>query len=231
MSITKAAIAELFYAGKLREVEGEYIPCNYRIGCLALPFLFVGYLFLLGLVLALAQYLIWQPENLLHVYGTINSLNMTANVGLIGLTVFAVILVFCLFFWLFFNGLPELKLIIQSLKEAQYQKKYARYRYGLLLTSDYLAIRCFSYLQDSHPIRISSKIIKSFAEDPIIFSKTEIVDIFLDCEHLEKKQPIQCLMMHFFDPEGYIQQLRLPTAHLHTCPRMLYAKLQDWLQS
>jgi hypothetical protein len=39
------------------------------------------------------------------------------------------------------------------------------------------------------------------------------------------------LMMHFFNAEGYIQQLRLPTTHLNIRPQVLYDKLKTWLKS
>jgi hypothetical protein len=199
MTITKAAIAEFFYTGKLREVEGEYIPCDYGVGCCSLPFLFISYLLpLLALVVSFGHYIVRKPESLKNFYLKLNSLDTQANVIIICLILFII----CFSSWLFFTGLSELKLIMQSLQEAQYQRKHQQYRYGLLLTQDYLAIRCFSHLQNTQTIRLSSKIIKSFTEEPVIFSRTEIIDIFLQSDRLETKQRI------------YYRQFKFEVQHL-----------------
>ena len=74
---------------------------------------------------------------------------------------------------LFFTGLPELKLVFRSLKEARYQRQSQRYRYGLLLTEEHLAIRCFSQINEPSNIYITGRRMQDFADEPIIFAKSE----------------------------------------------------------
>lgn len=226
MTITKAAIAELFYTGKLREVEGEYIPCDYAVGCFRLFFLWLSCLLpLVILVISLGQQVIRQPESLSRFYLHLRSLHSGLSIVIIGLMFGALGLTLglCLI------ALPKLKLSLKFLKEAQYQRQHKRYRYGLLLTQNYLAIRCFSYGQDKKMVQ-SSHSIKAFTKEPIIIARTEIIDVFLCDERLDKNQRTQYLMMHFFNAEGYIQHLKLPTRHLDIRPQILYEKLKAWLK-
>ena len=73
MAETKEAIAQLFYSGKLKETEGEFIGCSYGIGFLVLPLLFICYLlpFTLLVIVFLVS-VIDDPESFAEFFGANN---------------------------------------------------------------------------------------------------------------------------------------------------------------
>ncbi|OKH19977.1 hypothetical protein [[Limnothrix rosea] IAM M-220] len=83
-------------------------------------------------------------------------------------------------------------------------------------------------MYDGQTIRLAQKHITSFSKEPLVFSKKQIVDISFCSERLETKQRIQYLVLSFFDMQGYIQRLRLPTPYLDIQLQQLFYQLKDW---
>ncbi|OKH19978.1 hypothetical protein [[Limnothrix rosea] IAM M-220] len=98
MTETKAAIAELFYRGKLQEANGKFIPCDFSTGCFTLPFLLIGsFLPLIALVIALGQYTIRKPRSIINFYRKLQTLTFTTNLLIAVLILFAIGLAITLF--------------------------------------------------------------------------------------------------------------------------------------
>lgn len=226
IDVNKQAIAALFHTGKLNEAEGKFIRCDYWGAIIALPFVLIGYVMPLPLlVLCFGQYIIRKPVSIINFYRRATELGWQ-GITFTGVAIFGII---ALSTWLFLEGWMPTKLTIQGMKELSYERKTGQYRYGLLLTRKYLAIRCLSKFYSGYAIDIDGKQITTFAEEPIVLEKRKILGVYLCDEYSETShQRNQFIVVQFSGTDDKTQRLRLPTVDLDMRVRPLFEKLKDW---
>lgn len=223
---SKQAIANQFHQGKLKQSKGEFIPCDHWGAIIALPFIFIGYVMPLPLlVLCFGQYIIRKPASIINFYRRATELGWK-EITFTGVAIAGIIAIST---WLFLEGWPPTKLTIRGIKELSHERKTGQYRYGLLLTQKYLAIRSLSKFHSGYAVDIDGKTINTFAEEPIVLEKRKILGVYLCDEYSEAShQRNQFIVIQFAGTDGKTQRLRLPTVDLDIRVRLLFEKLKDW---
>jgi hypothetical protein len=226
MDTNKQAIATLFHQGKLKKVKGEFIPCDHWVAIIALPFVLIGYVIPLpALIFCFGQYIILKPASIINFYRRATELGWQG----IAFTGVAIVGIIALSTWLFLEGWPPTKLTIRGMKELSHERKTGEYRYGLLITQKYLAIRCLRKFHPGYSVEISGQKINTFAEEPIVLEKRKILGVYLCDEYsATSHQRNQFIVIQFAGTDGKTQRLRLPTVDLDIRVRALFEKLKDW---
>ena len=113
---------------------------------------------------------------------------------------------------LFIQGLSELRSSILGLREYQRERKTGQYRYGLLLTKHYLALRTM---------------MSPYHREPLILGRREIEQFRMEYERVEGHNTKYIVMVRR-QPDGSTYAMRFPIGI--DCPRhTLYSKLRAWL--
>ena len=207
------AIAHAFTQGHLSDMEGQFFRCDYISPVLGAPFVFIGYLLPLPLlVFCFGQAIVRDPGVLVTVYASTLTLDWVTQLmlGAIAIGVTALLI------WLFVQGYPSLKFTILGIKECSRERKTKQYRYGLLLTQQYFSLRCFR---------------SQYYPQPKIIASDHIIGIYLRSEHSEASHHrTQYLEMRLQQPDDSVTSLRLPTTNIDCPIHTLLPQLTDWLR-
>lgn len=206
------AIAHAFSQGYLSDMEGQFFRCDYISPALGAPFVVIGAILPLPLlVICFGQAIVRDPGVVVTFYERTLTLDLASQLLLgaiaIGVTAFTI--------WLFIQGYPIIKSTILGIKECSRERTTKQYRYGLLLTPQHFSLRCFR---------------SPFYPEPTIIAIDQIVGIYLRTKYSEASHHhIKYLEMRLKQPDDSVKTLLLPTTNLD-CPILkLLPQLTSWL--
>ncbi len=208
----KQALKDAFLEGRLTTIAGEFIPCDYVTPLLAAPFGFIANVLpLTALILCFGQAIVRDPKIVLWFYHRVLETDWQTN--LFGGAIIFFVLWLCL--KLFLEGWPKLRMVGLGMLERCRERRTGQYRYGLLITDQFLAIRCFK---------------KAYIPCSRIFARAEIIQFYLCSERSELSNTrVQFVVMQHAHGDGPTQKLRLPTTHIDCNLRKLYYRLLAWV--
>jgi hypothetical protein len=207
----KQRITDAFLQGRLSTFQGDFIPCDYCASAFLLPFLLMAYVCpILILLLSLVQTIL-DPSGLISVYQRIIESDLATNLVGAALALFVIVVGG----GMFIAGIMPFWFTILSLSEWERERRTQEYRYGLLLTDRYFALRCFS---------------ESYQKSPFILSREQISGFALRSERGEKVTR-WFIVIEIKEADGTISAMRPPTTDLDTDTHKLHRQLVAWLSS
>lgn len=205
----KQAIGDRFFEGDLSPDTDNFIPCDHTSALWFLPIMLGVYVLPLPiLVIGFGVTIIRNPANLGQFYQRFVSTDWQGQ--MLG----AILLLFisALSIGLFIQGLSTLRSAIFGVREYQRERKTGQYRYGLLLTKHYLALRTME---------------PPYQHDPLILGRREIDQFRMEYERVEGHN-FRYIVMVRRQSDGSTYAMRFPCGI--DCPKpTLYSKLKAWL--
>ena len=158
----KQDIAERFFQGDLSTKTDDFIPCDHSTSLCLLPMalFFVSPLSIMAVSIGIA--LIRDPQGLgLVVAGMFKD---SMALGWQGPIVVAVLLLLTAAptIWMWNEGISAFRSVVLGCRERQHEQETRQYRYGLLLTKDYLAVRTLDPPYDQEPFILGRHEVSQF---------------------------------------------------------------------
>ena len=205
----KQEIAERFFQGDLSPANDDFIPCNHMADVWLLPFVLPLPIAVIGTGIFLGIALIHNPENLVQMYEGFMALDRKGKTRTIVLalipTIFAIVMaIACI--WTVQSGLL-------ALREWLRERKTGQYRYGLLLTKDYLAVRTLDSPNN---------------QTPLILGRREISQFRMKMSGSGGDR-YRSIVMDRYQPDGTTHTMYLPCGAMKEPHSRIYSKLQTWL--
>jgi hypothetical protein len=209
---TPQAIANAFHTATLDRLNSPIIPCDYFTLWLTLPLTFIAHILPLLAVIAIPLAYLLQPADLQAYYR--NFLNSDHPTQALSLALIAIAYTIALGQFLPYRR--QLRLDLRGLRESWREHRTKQQRYGLILTPDHFALRCFAigYHQ------------------PLIIPRQNITTFYLCSEYsAASHERHRYIVMATIAPDGSEQRYRLPGATVDRSVRQLYTTLTDWLDT
>lgn len=163
-------------------------------------------------MLSFGQAIIRNPASVVNFYRRAQGMHWRTNLLGAVLALFAV----GLSLWLFREGWPQMLRVWRGCREWRRERKTGEYGYGLLLTPQYFALRCFE---------------PPYEEAPLILSRDEIAAVYLGSERSEaSKQRVYYNVVQVVRSDGAQENIRLPSVVVDCTAQKLHAKFLAWLE-
>ncbi|MEM7066961.1 MAG: hypothetical protein AAF572_27835 [Cyanobacteria bacterium P01_B01_bin.77] len=209
----KQEIAEHFFQGDLATANGDFIPCDHIMSLFSLPMavFFTSLLVVPGITIGIAAIRgpNINPDNLVQILKGFIAMDWQVQITGVVLLLLTVIS----YAWLLNKSISVFRSSVLGLQERQRERKTGQYRYGLLLTKDYLALRTLEPPYD---------------QEPLILGRCEI-------SQLRKMSSgsggarTQSIIMELYQPNGKTYAKRFPDEDIKEIQHQLYLKLRTWL--
>ncbi len=210
-SPTTEQLVTAFHTGTLDRQGGQFVPCTYFSLWFSLPFAAIAYIIpfvaIVGVVLSLFN---GSDQSQTYIRNFLNSDRPTQLVVVLFLGI-ALVVGTCplLNYW------PTLELDVRGLRESWRERRTGEKRYGLLLTSDYFALRCFSLGYD----------------EPFIVRRDRITVFNLYSEYSSTShQRHKYIVMTVNEPGDRERHYRFPDHSIALETHKLHRTLIDWLE-
>lgn len=209
---TPQTIANAFHTATLDHLNSPIIPCDYFTLWLTLPLTFIAHILPLLAVIAIPLTLFLQPATLQTYYRNF----ITADRPTQALSLALIAIACAIALGQFLPYRHQLRLDLRGLRESWREHRTKQQRYGLILTPDHFALRCFAIGY----------------EQPRIIPRQTITAFSLRSEYsAASHERNRYIVMTTIAADGSEQHDRLPTATLDRSVRQLYATLTDWLDT